>query len=81
MDIEAEKLLLIEQLIRIRDNSVIEKVKELLRKESNPVVGYKANGSPITQRDFIEMIEQSEKEYKSGNFQNINEVKEESEGW
>lgn len=81
MDIQAEKLMLIEQLLRIRDNRVIEQVKELLKKESNPVVGYEANGRPITQRDFIKMIEQAEKEHGSGNYQGVDEVEKESEGW
>lgn len=81
MDIQAEKLLLIEQLLRIRDVRVMEQVRELLKKESNPIVGYEVDGRPITQHDFIKMIEQSEKEYESGNYQTMEELEKESESW
>lgn len=81
MDIQAEKLLLIEQLLRIRDARIIEQVRELLKKENNPVVGYEADGRTITQHDFIKKIEQAEKEYESGNHQTIEGLEKESESW
>lgn len=56
-------------------------MKELLNKESNPVVGYETSGRPITQRDFIKMIEQAEQEYESGKYQTMDEVEKESESW
>jgi ribulose bisphosphate carboxylase small subunit len=81
MDIQAEKLLLIEQLLQVRDAKVIEQIRQLLEKSYNPIVGYEANGKAITQQDFIKQIEQAEKEYKSGNYQTIDEVEKESETW
>jgi len=39
MDIQAEKLHLIEKLARIQDIHIIEQIKELLKEKSNPVVG------------------------------------------
>jgi|SRR5688572_6719950 len=81
MDIQAEKLHLIEELARIQDIHIIEQIKQLLKKAHNPIVGYNANGQSITQRDFIQQIEQAENEYKSGNYQTIDEVEKESETW
>ena len=81
MEIEAEKLFLIEQLIRLRDVKVLHQVRELLQKESNPIVGYSPNGSPITKLEFIRDIELADKEYQAGNFQPIEEVEKESESW
>ncbi|HRK55094.1 MAG TPA: hypothetical protein PK185_14335 [Cyclobacteriaceae bacterium] len=81
MDIQAEKLLLIEQLLLVRDAQVIEQVRELLKRESNPIIGYEADGRPITQQDFIKTIEQSEKEYEQGNYQTIENLEKESETW
>lgn len=81
MDIQAEKLQLIEQLLRTRDIRILEQVKELLAKENNPIVGFEANGHPITQHDFIRMIEESQEEYRQGKFQSIDDVQKESEGW
>ena len=81
MDIQAEKLQLIEELTRVQDIHIIEQIKQLLMKAHNPVVGYNANGQSITQRDFIKQIEQAEDEHKSGNYQTIDEVEKESETW
>ncbi len=81
MDIQAEKLQLIEQLLRTRDIRILEQIRELLKKEDNPVVGYHADGKPMTQQDFIQMIEDSEEEYRQGKFQSIDDVEKESEGW
>lgn len=81
MNIQAEKLLLIEKLLRIRDVRIVEQVRELLNKENNPVVGYEADGRTITLHDFIKNIEKSEKEYESGNYQTIDELEKESEAW
>lgn len=81
MDIQAEKLLLIEQLLRVRDARVIEQVRELLKKENNPVVGFEADGKPITHQDFIRKIEKSEAEYGQGNFLRIEALEKESEKW
>ena len=81
MDIQAEKLQLIEQLLRTRDIRILEQIRELLKKEDNPVVGYHADGKPMTQQDFIQMIEDSEEEYRQGKFQSIDDEEKESEGW
>jgi ribulose bisphosphate carboxylase small subunit len=81
MDIQAEKLQLIEELARIQDAQIIKQIKQLLKKAYNPIAGYNSNGQSITQRDFIQQLEQAEKEYKSGNYQTIDEVEKESETW
>jgi hypothetical protein len=79
MDIQAEKLLLIEQLIQIGDAKLIEQVRDLLKSGSNPVVGYEANGKAITQKDFIKMIERAEGEVTLKKYQTIEDLDKESE--
>jgi hypothetical protein len=81
MEVEAEKLLLIKQLIQLRDVKVLHQVRELLQKEANPIVGYDAKGNPISKKEFVKDIEVAEKEYVAGNFQSIEEVEKESESW
>ena len=81
MDIQAEKLLLIEQLLRVRDVRIMEQVREILNKENNPIVGYEADERAITHLDFIKTIEQAENEYESGKYQTIDELEKESEAW
>lgn len=81
MDIQAEKLHLIEQLLQISDISIIEQIRDLLKKAHNPVVGYNAKGKAITQQDFIQQIEEAENEYRSGKYQTPDELEKESETW
>jgi hypothetical protein len=81
MDIQTEKLHLIEQLLQILDAKIILQIQKLLEKAGNPIVGYSSNGKAITQNDFVKEIEEAEIEYKSGKFQSIDEVDKESEAW
>jgi len=81
MDIQEEKLLLIEQLLRVSDGKLIEEVRELLNNNNNPIIGYDAHGQAIPYKDFIKKIEQAENEYVGGNFQTIQELEKESDNW
>ncbi|MCE2993986.1 MAG: hypothetical protein ACK5RG_16105 [Cyclobacteriaceae bacterium] len=81
MDIQTQKLILIEQLLHVDDTTIIDQVRDLLRGVSNPVVGYEANGKAITQKDFIKMIEQAEDEVAMGKYQTIEELEKEAESW
>jgi hypothetical protein len=81
MDLQAEKLLLIEQLIQIGDVKLIEQMRDLLKSGNNPIVGYEANGKAITQKDFIKMIEQAEDEVAIGKYQTIEELEKEADNW
>ncbi len=77
MDIQSEKLLVIDQLLRIEDIKIIEQVRTLLQKESNPIVGFDANGLSISRTEFIQKLKQAESEYESGNYQAIEEIERE----
>ncbi|MFY8036487.1 MAG: hypothetical protein ACOVMQ_04915 [Cyclobacteriaceae bacterium] len=81
MDIQTQKLILIEQLLHVDDTTIIDQVRDLLRGVSNPVVGYETNGKAITQKDFIKMIEQAEVEVAMGKYQTIEELEKEAESW
>ena len=81
MDIQAEKLLLIEKLVRIADAKILEQVRQLLEKSKNPVVGYDATGNAITHQDFINKVEEAEAEYRAGKTKTIDELEKDSETW
>ena len=81
MDIQSEKLLLIEQLLRVSDVRIMEQIRELLNKESNPIVGFDPQGRPVTHLDFIRKVEAAEFEFEQGDFQSVEEVEKESESW
>ncbi|SKC61776.1 hypothetical protein [Ohtaekwangia koreensis] len=81
MDIQAEKLLLIEKLLRIGDAKILEQVRKLLEQSKNPVVGYDVQGNAITHQDFINKVEEAETQYQAGNYKTIDELDKQSETW
>jgi hypothetical protein len=81
MDIQAEKLHLIEELARIQDIHIIEQIKELLMQKSNPVVGYEITGVPITRKQLIQRIEEAEQRIDNGQHTTQEDLEKESENW
>jgi len=81
MDIQAEKLQLIEELTKIQDMRIVEQIKQLLKQKNNPVVGYKVNGDPITRKQLIMQIEEAEKRIDNGEYSTQEDVEKESENW
>ena len=81
MDIQAEKLHLIEELARIHDIHIIEQIKELLKQKNNPVVGYEITGAPITRKQLIKRIEEAEKRIDNGEYVTQDDIEKESGNW
>lgn len=81
MDIKAEKLYLIEQLTKVQDVEIIRKIKEILKRQSEPVVGYEPGGKPITQEALLARAEASNSAIKEGNITSIEDLEKESENW
>ena len=82
MDLQAEKLLLIEQLARLQDATIIRKVKEVLQSSyKENAVGYNADESIITEADLISRAEASNKAIEEGRTKSIDQVRENVKGW
>jgi len=81
MDVKAEKLYLIEQLTKLQDAKIIQQIKDLLNAQTDPIVGHKPAGEPITKSDLIARAEASNKAIKEGRLTSIEELKEESKNW
>lgn len=81
MDIQTQKLILIEQLLHVDDTKIIDQVREILNNSESNIIGYELTGIPISKRDLLKKVELAEKEYKEGNYQTIDELEKESEGW
>ena len=78
MDIQAEKLYLIEQLARLQDAGMIKQVKELLQGSSKDKA---SNGQVITRSDLIARAKASEKAIEQGDITSIEVFEEESKTW
>ena len=81
MDLEAEKLYLIEQLTRLQDTKIIQQIKDLLSSQSEPTAGYKPTGEAITKSELIARAEASNKAIKEGRLTGIDDLEKESKSW
>ena len=75
MDIQAEKLYLIEQLAGLQDAGMIKQIKELLQDSSKDKT---LNSRVITRSDLIARAEASEKAIEQGDITCIEAFEEES---
>jgi len=82
MDVQTEKLQLIERLVRLQDISIIEKVKEVLQgSEAEETIGYDSEGNIITKSDLISRAEASNKAIKQGRTKSIDQVRINMKSW
>jgi hypothetical protein len=81
MDIKAEKLYLIEQLARLEGTRIIQQIKDLLSSQSEPIVGYKPGGEPITKSELMARAKASNKAIEEGRVISIEDLEKESENW
>lgn len=82
MDIQAEKLYLIEQLARLQDAGMIKQVKELLQGSlKDKALGTAPNSQIITRSDLVARAESSERAIEQGDVTSIEAFEEESKTW
>ncbi|MGV3503455.1 MAG: hypothetical protein ACO1O1_07080 [Adhaeribacter sp.] len=81
MDIQAEKLYLIEQLAKVQDVSVIRQLKKILGKENESVIGYRVTGEPITRKQLVKKVQEAEKRIAAGHSTSQQDLEREAESW
>jgi len=64
MNIQARKLILIEEFLRISDESLIEKLESLIRQEKK--ASHEKSLKPMSMNEFNEMIDQSIQDSEAG---------------
>jgi hypothetical protein len=82
MDIQAEKLQLIEQLIGLQDINTIQKVKEALNYTNlKTPIGYNTDGSEISQPELVARAKASNQAIKEGRTKSISGIRESLKNW
>ena len=81
MDIQAEKLFLIEELVRTDDIKLIEKIKALLTNKSNPILGFDDTGQSITHSQLLKQIKEAEARIEGGEFTSQEDLEKQTENW
>lgn len=79
MDLQASKLDVMQKIMSVSRTSLLEKINTLLDKEM--VVGYTAQGEPLTKESYNMRLEQAEKQILSGEYTTQEDLEKESENW
>jgi len=79
MNIQARKLDLIEEFLRISDEEIISKIESLIREEKK--VSYERNLKPMSMSEFYDMIDQAKRESDSGQVISHEELKKKIKTW
>lgn len=81
MDLQATKLELINYLVNTQEMSLLQKIKELILKENNKVIGHTCNGEPLTVDLLNAKLNKAEKDYKAGRITTDEDLTKEIETW
>ena len=79
MDIQARKLGLIEEFLRISDESLITKLESIIREEKK--LSHERNLKPMSLNDFHEMIDQAKRDSDAGRVISHQELKKKVKTW
>jgi hypothetical protein len=66
MNIQAQKIELIQLLLNTTRPNVIKKIKEILQEEAEEVIGISDDGTPLTISKLEKEIEEAEADIKAG---------------
>ena len=79
MNLQAEKINLIQNILSIKSESIVKKIKQILDKEM--IVAYTVEGEPLTRSEYNKRLLDAEKQIDSGNYLTQEEIENESKNW
>lgn len=79
MNIQAKKLVLIEELLRISDESLITKLESLIKQEKKK--SQEEELKPMSLNEFHEMIDRAKRDSDAGRVISHNELKKKVKAW
>ena len=79
MNIQARKLILIEEFLRISDETLITKLESFIRQEKK--ISHEMNLKPMSINEFHEMIDQAKQDSDAGRVISHEELKKKVKTW
>lgn len=79
MSLLAVKLRVVQKILSTDQETIINKIDEIL--ENEMIVGYTAEGKPLTQKEYNQRIDIAEKQLKNGEVISQEDLEKESENW
>ena len=83
MDIQETKLELIRELLSVKKESVVEKVREVLLENSSKseIIAYSTNGKPLNLEQYQAKLQRGLDDYENGRFTSDEDLAREIESW
>jgi hypothetical protein len=79
MNLQETKLAVMQKIMSVSKTSLLEKIDRLLEEEM--VVGYTAEGEPLTKELYNLRLKKAEEQLKSGQYTTQEDLEKESENW
>ena len=79
MSIQAGKLVLIEEFLRIRDENLITRIESFIKQEK--MISHERNLKPMSLNEFHEMIDQAKRDSDAGRVISHQELKKKVKSW
>jgi hypothetical protein len=79
MNIQARKLMLIEEFLRISDETLITKLESFIRQEKK--ISHERNLRPMPLKEFHEMIDQAKQDREAGRVITHSDLKKKVKTW
>ena len=79
MDLQAEKINLVQQILLVQKGSLITKIKGILEKEM--IVGYTTDGEPLTKEAYNARLARAEQDVLEGRVTSSEDLRKEVESW
>jgi hypothetical protein len=79
MNIQAEKMEVMEMLLKVRSESLITQIKTLLKKEM--IVGYTTAGEPLTLKQYQDRMELAKRQVAEGKVTSHSDLKKKIKQW
>jgi len=79
MDLQTKKLHFVQEFLRLKDESLIDKLNNMLRTERKKK--FERELQPFRKKEFNEMIDNAEADSESGRLTSAQELKKEIDSW
>ena len=81
MDVQAEKLLLIEKLLQVKNSEVLEKVKVLLESEELDQSAFDLKGYTISDESLQNRANEANEAIERGEYKSVSQLRKETKSW
>ena len=79
MDLQTTKINVMQKIMNVSKASLLDKISDILDEEM--VVGYTADGQPLTKNQYNERLLVAEKQIESGDYITQEDLEKEIENW